>query len=1509
MDSLAGIRFKPALLLFAFSASLSLWAFAGAPLTFEERVKAQEAIERVYYRHRIWPKENPGSKPPFEQTVPKEAIEAKVSDYLKKSEALDKFWQRPIKPDQLQAEMERMARQSRDRSTLGELFAALGNDPYLIAECIARPALVERQIHNWYNFDERFHREAKNRAINARRESQDASLSSLDGGAYYLKRFLLEGRQKSITFGVNEKYIETYVAEKDWYKTVKNFGEVGRTSKVEEMADTFVLTRTLKVEDGLVEIEVRAFPKRGFSDWWDSQVIEAGPEIYPHGDQQYILPILPEDTICDPEWVNSALSVNVEWRGWHTAVWTGSEMIVWGGANEYLLDSGNRYNPSTDTWLRTSKSESTPVERCWHTAVWTGSEMVIWGGSGSGTEDYLNSGGRYSPVTDTWRPTSTGAGCPVGRVFHTAVWTGKEMIVWGGYSHESAEGRSNTGGRYDPLADSWRATSTTSGCPSPREYHTAVWTGSEMVVWGGATPDGATGGCYSPSTNSWRPTSTGPNCPSGRSDHTAVWTGEEMIIWGGESSHPPLNNGSKYDPSNDSWSLMNSGTWCPSGRYGHTAVWTGSEMIVWGGYGDAGKLGDGGRYSPFRDAWQPTAQGGANPSPRMHHTAVWTGDEMIIFGGSELYDPGGRYSPASGTWVALPLGCGGVLPTWRPAGVWTGSEMVVWVGRGMHSGSYTPSLDEWRAMPEAGAPSSTSYIANSVVWTGSEVVVWGGDALADVYKETDEGGRYSPASGRWVLTARGGACPSARAGHVAVWTGREMVIWGGEARSTGNSFVTGGRYDPAGNTWRATSTGGGCPRGGAGVTAVWTGNEMIVWGGYEPVPGGLYNASDDTWRPISTGANSPSARTGHTAVWTGNEMIIWGGHSTRMEYSGGRYYPETDSWFTTSTGGTSLKARENHSAVWTGSEMIVWGGLGEDDLHLGSGALYSPMKNGWAKVTAVSQPEPREGHLCVWTGGDMLIWGGSMGLNDNWSGGGVLHYNSPIPSVTGPRSGCSQEGVTLSTGEYGAYQWIKNSFWIEGATSQLYTAFSSGNYAVRVTDDRGCQGDSGIHRLSIKPEIPTISGPSDSCEGFPITLTTAPQAAYQWRRDGADIAGATDISFEISASGAYAVRVTEAGGCQGTSEEKIVAFHPSPTPAISGENEGCAEVGVALVTQGYQEYQWFLNGAEIPQASEMIYLALKGGSYKVAVVDAFGCKGESGAHDVTIFESPTPSVLGPDSGCSSPGVVLTTENYSSYQWLKDGAAVDGATHRSYTATEGGSFTVAVADANGCKATSPGHDVAVAPSPSPSVNGADEGCEGLSILLGTGSYSSFQWFKDGVEIPGATGSGYSATETGNYAVVVVAENGCGGTSAPKAVVFHPAPAPSVEGSHSGCRSSGVVLSTQAFSNYQWKTDGSEIPGATLQSLNVIRSGSFSVDVTDSNGCRGSSPLFPVAIRSCVPGDCDDDGSVSIGELQKAINMFLGALAPDCGVDCDGDGKVSIGELQKVVNAYLGMERAC
>ena len=133
-------------------------------LTFAERVAYQRAIEEVCWRHRIWPNENPDSKPLLDAVMTQAQLEKKVADYLRSSQALQDYWQRPITAKQLQAEMDRMAKHSKQPEVLREIFAALGYDSFVIAECLARPALADRLLRNWYCHDERIHGELKNRA-------------------------------------------------------------------------------------------------------------------------------------------------------------------------------------------------------------------------------------------------------------------------------------------------------------------------------------------------------------------------------------------------------------------------------------------------------------------------------------------------------------------------------------------------------------------------------------------------------------------------------------------------------------------------------------------------------------------------------------------------------------------------------------------------------------------------------------------------------------------------------------------------------------------------------------------------------------------------------------------------------------------------------------------------------------------------------------------------------------------------------------------------------------------------------------------------------------------------------------------------------------------------------------------------------------------------------------------------------------------------------------------------
>src|SRR5438477_282166 len=366
-------------------------------------------------------------------------------------------------------------------------------------------------------------------------------------------------------------------------------------------------------------------------------------------------------------------------------------MVVWGGQGKAgYLNTGGRYDPSTDSWTPTN-TIGVLAARYYHTAVWSGTRMIVWGGLGYG--GYLNTGGQYDPAADSWTPTST-TNTPDARYQHTAVWTGTRMVVWGG--DYNVIGYSNTGGRYDPATDSWTATDTTNA-PEARYYHTAVWTGTQMIVWGGY--DGNTeqylntGGRYNPGTDSSTATSTA-NAPEARYLHTAVWTGNRMVVWGGlgnVSGNP--NTGGRYNPSTDSWAATST-TNAPEARAYHTAVWSGTKMIVWGGSGNCinGYCDTGVRYDPATQRRTATSLTTA-PLVRPDHTAVLARSQMIVWGGYGYIDccsvdylnTGGRYDPVTDSWIATSL----INPPdarYLHTAVSTDSEMIVWGGYGNGAG-------------------------------------------------------------------------------------------------------------------------------------------------------------------------------------------------------------------------------------------------------------------------------------------------------------------------------------------------------------------------------------------------------------------------------------------------------------------------------------------------------------------------------------------------------------------------------------------------------------------------------------------------------------------------------------------------------------------------------------------------------------------------------------------------------------------------------------------------------
>src|SRR5205823_5064830 len=531
-------------------------------LSFADRVAYQRAIEDVYWRHRIWPKEQSGPKPPLEKIMSQAQIEQKVEDYLRNSQALEDYWQRPITPDQLQAEMERMASQTKQPGVLREIFAALGNDPLVIAECLARPVLAERVITELYAHDSRFHGELKRRAEAELRTHPSVREMKQTSGMYTQMEWIksdstpdqnkggsaspeddakANGKRRDAEDGIT-------LNSREWDETVQKL--VATFNKPDAATPKAFGVGVRSRQRGIAAFEradMSAHSKNAAADEYETLAVGKVSPLREDEGHYYAVAVTNKGKdrlkLATVAWLKEPL------RSWLAKAETQVPVTMAAVSANYTLPviSGQSDNsiPSVactdDTWTATSTT-SAPAARRHHTAVWTGSEMIVWGGASSGS--VFNTGGRYNPGTDSWTATST-TSAPAARDFHTAVWTGTEMIVWGGASSGSVF---NTGRPYPPRPSTDLATSTISA-PAARYFHTAVWTGTEMIVWGGASSGGDlnTGGRYCASLSGActdnRIATSATRAPAAGELHTAAWSGREMSGGGGCGSCGGVNTG------------------------------------------------------------------------------------------------------------------------------------------------------------------------------------------------------------------------------------------------------------------------------------------------------------------------------------------------------------------------------------------------------------------------------------------------------------------------------------------------------------------------------------------------------------------------------------------------------------------------------------------------------------------------------------------------------------------------------------------------------------------------------------------------------------------------------------------------------------------------------------------------------------------------------------------------------------------------------------------------------
>jgi hypothetical protein len=328
----------------------------------------------------------------------------------------------------------------------------------------------------------------------------------------------------------------------------------------------------------------------------------------------------------------------------HAAAWTDDRMIVWGGGDaDAVRADGAAWDPGAEEWRALPEA---PIAARWaHHVFWTGDALLVWGGTAGPdhlAECYVD-GALYDPVTGMWDEVPAAPGGA--RCAAAGVWTGDELLVYGGYDAAgppSPGDLHDDGVAYDVAAGQWR--SIPAAPVTARHGAEAAWTGSELVVYGGTGPDVeplSDGAAYDPATGTWRTIADSPLSP--RTGSVSVWIGDALLIFGGRDSEDGgFTDAAAYDPQADSWRELAD---VPVVLGTAEAVWTGDVAYVLGAAEEEGAAGFL-AYVAAEDSWLERPE---PPAPqRRNHTLVWSGTHLFLWGGQgedEPAPPGAVWTP------------------------------------------------------------------------------------------------------------------------------------------------------------------------------------------------------------------------------------------------------------------------------------------------------------------------------------------------------------------------------------------------------------------------------------------------------------------------------------------------------------------------------------------------------------------------------------------------------------------------------------------------------------------------------------------------------------------------------------------------------------------------------------------------------------------------------------------------------------------------------------------------
>ncbi len=451
-------------------------------------------------------------------------------------------------------------------------------------------------------------------------------------------------------------------------------------------------------------------------------------------------------------------------------------------------------------------------------------------------------------------------------------------------------------------------------------------------------------------------------------------------------------------------------------------------------------------------------------------------------------------------------------------------------------------------------------------------------------------------------------------------------------------------------------------------------------------------------------------------------------------------------------------------------------------------------------------------------------------------------YTSSIPTITGASGSLTPTwSVTGGTIVSGQGTLTANVQWTNTGSTPV-----TGTVSVLHTSSFGCVA-TGTLSVTVNPlPTPSIVGASSACQNTVENYSTVgvPGNAYVWSLTGGNIIrsgqGTPNVAVEWTLPGVATITVSETNGfgCTVLNQRQVtVNALPQAALSVSGPTTFCQGGDVTISAPlGFSNYVW--NTGETARS----IVVRTTGNYWCVVTDANGCSNRSDTVRVNVFPSALPivTISGPLTFCEGGSVTLTAPaGFSGYLWS------NGATTQTITVTESGSYTVSVADGNGCTGTSTEVDVTVYAKPTPKLTVVGGPfCAGDSALVSApAGYVSYSWVsQNGLSY--GTGRNIVAKASDVIYCQVVDVNGCTGVSDTVNLVFTRVQTPVVtlNGPATFCEGGAVTLTApEGYASYVWSN------GTVGRTITVDRAGEYYVTVATQT-CPAVSAKTSITVNN-------------------------------------------------------------